>query len=48
MVSNNLHAQFRKDPIINIQNEDKDFLNWGYYLGVNQYDFQFEYWLCSN
>ncbi len=43
MASNSLHAQFRKDPIINIQNEDKDFLNWGYYLGINQYDFQFEY-----
>lgn len=38
------HAQiFGKDPIINLQNEDKDFLNWGYYLGFNRYDFQFEY-----
>ncbi|RDY58190.1 porin family protein [Flagellimonas nanhaiensis] len=36
-------AQFRKDPILNLQNEDKKFLNWGYYLGFNQYDFQFEY-----
>ena len=36
-------AQFRKDPIINIQNEDKKPLNFGYYLGFNQYDFQFEY-----
>ena len=43
MASNNLHAQFRKDPVINIQNEDKSFLNFGYYLGINQYDFQFEY-----
>jgi len=34
---------FGKDPIINIQNEDKAFLNWGYYLGFNRYDFQFEY-----
>ncbi|BFP39833.1 porin family protein [Flavobacteriaceae bacterium GF1] len=34
---------FGKDPIINLQNEDKDFLNWGYYLGFNRYDFQFEY-----
>lgn len=32
-----------KDPILNLQNEDKDFLNWGYYLGFNRYDFQFEY-----
>ncbi len=43
LVTNNLHAQFRKDPIINLQNEDKTLLNWGYYLGINQYDFQFEY-----
>ena len=36
-------AQFGGDPILNLQNEDKKFLNWGYYLGFNQYDFQFEY-----
>ena len=34
---------FGKDPIINLQNEDKALLNWGYYLGFNRYDFQFEY-----
>jgi len=34
---------FGKDPIINIQNEDKKRLNFGYYLGFNRYDFQFEY-----
>ncbi len=38
-----IYSQFNKDPILNIQNEDKKFLNWGYYLGFNQYDFQFEY-----
>ncbi|SDQ30731.1 type IX secretion/gliding motility protein PorT/SprT [Flagellimonas zhangzhouensis] len=37
------NAQFGKDPILNLQNEDKYLLNWGYYLGFNQYDFQFEY-----
>lgn len=36
-------GQFGSDPILNLQNEDKKFLNWGYYLGFNQYDFQFEY-----
>ncbi len=36
-------AQFGGEPILNLQNEDKKFLNWGYYLGFNQYDFQFEY-----
>lgn len=36
-------AQFGREPILNLQNEDKKLLNWGYYLGFNQYDFQFEY-----
>jgi len=36
-------GQFGGEPILNLQNEDKKFLNWGYYLGFNQYDFQFEY-----
>ena len=38
-----LFSQFRKDPILNIQNEDKKLINFGYYLGFNRYDFQFEY-----
>ncbi|MEJ2583670.1 MAG: porin family protein [Robiginitalea sp.] len=36
-------AQFNEKPILNLQNEDKNFLNWGYFLGFNQYDFKFEY-----
>ena len=36
-------AQFNENPILNLQNEDKKFLNWGYFLGFNQYDFKFEY-----
>ena len=43
LVSSYSQAQFNRDPILNLQNEDKKFLNWGYYLGFNQYDFQFEY-----
>ena len=43
MVTNNLQSQFGKDPILNLQNEDKARLNFGYYLGGNQYDFQFEF-----
>ena len=39
----NIHSQRRKDPIINLPNEDKPLLNFGYYLGFNQYDFQFEF-----
>ncbi len=37
------NAQFKEKPIINLENEDKALLNWGYYLGFNQYDFKFEY-----
>ncbi|NJB70778.1 hypothetical protein GGR42_001240 [Saonia flava] len=36
-------AQFNEKPILNLENEDKPFLNFGYFLGFNQYDFQFEY-----
>ncbi|MBQ4916097.1 PorT family protein [Maribacter sp. MMG018] len=38
-----LNAQFNENPILNLENEDKKFLNWGYFLGFNQYDFKFEY-----
>ncbi|QWX84265.1 PorT family protein [Cellulophaga sp. HaHaR_3_176] len=37
------NAQFNERPIINIENEDEALLNWGYYLGFNQYDFKFDY-----
>jgi len=36
-------AQFNESPILNKQNEDKKLLNWGYFLGLNQYDFKFDY-----
>ena len=36
-------AQFNEKPVMNLENEDKDPLNWGYYLGFNQYDFKFDY-----
>lgn len=38
-----LYAQFNENPILNKENEDKRFLNWGYFLGFNQYDFKFDY-----
>lgn len=37
------NAQFNEDPIINLETEDDHLLNWGYFLGLNQYDFKFEY-----
>ena len=36
-------AQFKEKPILNLENEDKAFLNWGYFLGFNSFDFKFEY-----
>ena len=38
-----LRAQFNEKPVMNLENKDKRFLNYGYYLGVNQYDFKFDY-----
>lgn len=38
------HAQlFSKERIANLENFDKRFLTWGYFLGFNSYDFKFEY-----
>ncbi len=36
-------AQFNERPVLNIENKDKKFLNYGYYLGFNQYGFKFDY-----
>ena len=36
-------AQFNENPVVNIATYDEHFLNWGYFLGLNQYDFKFEY-----
>jgi hypothetical protein len=37
------NAQFNEKPVLNLENEDEPLLNWGYFLGFNQYDFKFEY-----
>lgn len=34
---------FSKDPIINLENFDKQRLYWGYFLGLNTYDFKIDY-----
>lgn len=34
---------FGRDPIINLENFDKQRVHWGYYLGFNSYDFKFDY-----
>ncbi len=38
-----MFSQFNEDPIINLENMDKETLSWGYFLGFNQYDFKFDY-----
>lgn len=36
-------GMFGKDPILNLENFDKQRVYWGYYLGFNTYDFKFDY-----
>ncbi|WP_291867779.1 porin family protein [Maribacter sp.] len=42
-ISHKTEAQFNERPVLNLENEDEPLLNWGYYLGFNQYDFKFSY-----
>lgn len=43
-ISLNASAQlFSKEKIKNIENVDKKQLSWGFYLGLNSYDYQFTY-----
>ena len=44
----NIQAQgflnlFNKDKVINLENFDKKTWSWGYFLGMNSYDFRFDY-----
>jgi hypothetical protein len=34
---------FGKDPLINLENFDKQRVHWGYFLGFNIYDYKFDY-----
>lgn len=34
---------FGKDPLINLENFDKQRVHWGYFLGFNSYDYKFSY-----
>ena len=44
MISQSASAQlFSKEKIKNQETFDKQFLTWGYFLGLNSYDFKFEY-----
>ena len=35
-------SMFGKDPLLNLENFDKDRLYWGYFLGFNSYDFKID------
>lgn len=44
LLSTSVNAQlFSKERIANIENFDKQFLTWGYFLGFNSYDYNFDY-----
>jgi hypothetical protein len=36
-------SQFNENPVLNLENFDKQRVHWGYFLGFNQYDFKFNY-----
>lgn len=36
-------GMFGSDPLINLENFDKQRVHWGYFLGFNAYDFKFDY-----
>ena len=40
-------GQFNENVVLNIPNDDKLPLNWGYFVGLNQFDYQISY-LNSN
>ncbi len=44
LFAENVSAQlFSKERILNRENEDKKTLSWGYFLGFNSYDYNFDY-----
>ena len=43
LISFKSFGQFNENPIINLENEDLKRINFGFFLGFSQYDFQFEY-----
>lgn len=35
-------SMFAKNPLVNLENFDKQRLHWGYFLGINSYDFKID------
>lgn len=42
------NSMFSKDPIINLENFDKQRVYWGYFLGFNSFDFKLDYKTAEN
>lgn len=42
-IAQNPGGMFGKHPIVNQENFDKQRLSWGYFLGVNSFDYKFDY-----
>jgi len=38
-----MKGMFSKDPIINLENFDKQWVHWGYFLGFSMYDYAIDY-----
>ncbi len=36
-------SMFKKDPIVNLENWDKQRVYWGFFLGFSSYDYKFDY-----
>src|SRR5210317_804615 len=44
LLAQRVQAQlFSKERLSNLENFDKRFLTWGYFLGFNSYDFKIDY-----
>ncbi|MBL0014381.1 MAG: PorT family protein [Flavobacterium sp.] len=45
LLANAQHGRrvFGKDPLINLENFDKQRVYWGYFLGFNSFDYKFDY-----
>jgi hypothetical protein len=42
------NSMFAKDPIINLENFDKQRVYWGYFLGFNSFDYKLDYKTAQN
>ncbi|MGG7036830.1 MAG: porin family protein [Flavobacterium sp.] len=42
------NSMFSKDPIINLENFDKQRVYWGYFLGFNSFDYKLDYKTAEN